>query len=173
MNATIVARHAAALWTAALATAVMVALLLAFAGVDELARGRVYAYLEHRQHGVGRIAEILGRNLAVAGVFLSCAFLVGNSRRWRRELDVFVIGTGAVFVIRFAVMLGAFGWPLARYMATYGPLEAGGFAVAAGAYLSARRQSAVTLRDLASAAMASGALLTIAAVAEARWAGIL
>ena len=70
-------------------------------------------------------------------------------------------------------MLGGFGWPVLRYMATYGPIEAAGLAVTVAAYLGARRRSALSVRELVPAASAAALLLAIAATLEAYAGGVL
>jgi hypothetical protein len=58
-------------------------------------------------------------------------------------------------------------------MATYGPVEAAGLAVAAAAYLGARRRSAVSVRNLAPVGACSLALLLLAAILETYAGGVL
>jgi hypothetical protein len=112
--------RAGALWLLATAAAALVACLVAATPAGDLVRDSFDAYLHHRPGDPGRAAYIFARNAGVGALFLACAWLVANQPGQRRALDVFVIGACAVFVVRFAVMVGGFGWPVVRYMATYG-----------------------------------------------------
>lgn len=165
--------RAGALWLLAAAAAAAIAGLVAATPAADAVRDTFSAYLHHRPGDPGRAAYIFARNGAVAGVFLLCAWIVVRQAQHRRALDVFVIGACVVFVVRFAVMVGSFGWPVVRYMATYGPLEAAGLAVAVAAYLGVRRRTELGTRELAPAAIASLALLLVAAVLEAYAGGML
>jgi hypothetical protein len=165
--------RAGALWLLAAAAAALVACLVAATPAGDLVRDSFDAYLHHRPGDPGRAAYIFARNAGVGALFLACAWLVANQPGQRRALDAFVIGACAVFVVRFAVMVGGFGWPVVSYMATYGPIEAAGLAVAAAAYLSARSRSALSVRDLAPVASCSLALLLIAAILETYAGGVL
>jgi hypothetical protein len=165
--------RAGALWLLAAATAALVACIVAATPAGDAVRASFDAYLHHRPGDPGRAVYIFARNATVAGLFLACAWIVARQPGQRRALDVFVIGACAVFVLRFAVMVGGFGWPVVRYMATYGPIEAAGLAVAAAAYLGARNRSALAVRDLAPAGSCALALVLLAAVLETYVGGVL
>jgi hypothetical protein len=165
--------RAGALWLLAAAAAAAIACLVAATPAADAVRDSFDAYLHHRPGDPGRAAYIFARNGAVAGVFLACAWLVANQPHHRRSLDVFVIGACGVFVVRFALMVGGFGWPVVRYIASYGPLEAAGLAVAVAAYLGARSRSDLSAREVAPAAIASLALLLVAAILETYAGGVL
>jgi hypothetical protein len=165
--------RAGALWLLAAATAALVACLVAATPAGDAVRASFDAYLHHRPGDPGRVVYIFARNATIASLFLACAWIVARQPGQRRALDVFVIGACALFVLRFAVMVGGFGWPVARYMATYGPVEAAGLAVAAAAYLGARRRSAVSVRNLAPVGACSLALLLLAAILETYAGGVL
>jgi hypothetical protein len=157
----------------AAAAAALVACLVAATPAGDAVRSSFDAYLHHRPGDPGRALYIFARNATIAGLFLACAWIVARQPGQRRALDVFVIGACAVFVLRFSVMVGGFGWPVVRYMATYGPVEAAGLAIAAAAYLGARRRSEVSVRDIAPAASCSLALLLLAAILETYAGGVL
>lgn len=173
MTVRAIGTRAGALWLLAAAAAAAIACLVAATPAADAVRDSFDAYLHHRPGDPGRAAYIFARNSIVAGVFLTCGWIVAREPQHRRSLDVFVIGACAVFVGRFAVMAGGFGWPLLRYVATYGPLEAAGLAVAVAAYLGARSRTDLTVRDLAPAAIASLILLLVAAILEAYAGGVL
>jgi hypothetical protein len=168
-----VGTRAGALWLLAAAAAALVACLIAATPAGYAVRASFDAYLHHRPGDPGRAAYIFARNATIAGLFLACAWIVARQPGQRRGLDVFVIGACALFVLRFAVMVGGFGWPVVRYMATYGPVEAAGLAVASAAYFGARRRAAVSVGDLAPAAFCSLALLLLAAILETYAGGVL
>lgn len=173
MTVRAVGTRAGALWLLAAAAAALVACLVAATPVADAVRASFDAYLHHRPGDPCRVLYIFVRNVTIAGLFLASAWIVARQPGQRRALDVFVIGACAVFVLRFAVMVGAFGWPVVRYMATYGPVEAAGLAVAVAAYLGTRRRIDLRVRELVPAASAAAALLAIAAVLEAYAGGVL
>jgi hypothetical protein len=153
--------------------AAAIACLVAATPAGDLVRDSFDAYLHHRHGDPGRAVYIFMRNAGVAALFLACAWLVANQPGQRRALDIVVLGSCAVMVCRFAVMLGGFGWPVLRYMATYGPIEAAGLAVSVAAYIGARRRTAMAVRELVPAAGAAALLLAIAAALEAYAGGVL
>jgi hypothetical protein len=161
------------LWLLAAAAAALVACLVAATPAGDAVRASFEAYLHHRPGDPGRVAYIFARNAIIAGLFLACAWIVARQPGQRRALDVFVTGTCAIFVLRFAVMVGGFGWPVVRYMATYGPAEAAGFAVAVAGYFGTRRRSGVMVRELVPAGSVAAGLLATAAVLEAYAGGVL
>jgi hypothetical protein len=165
--------RAGALWLLAAAAAALVACLVAATPAGDLVRDSFTAYLQHRPGDPGHAVYIFARNAGVGALFLACAWVAANQPAQRRALDVFVLGSCVVLVGRFAVMLGGFGWPLARYMATYGPIEAAGLAVTVAAYLAGRRRTALCVRELVPAAGAAALLLAIAATLEAYAGGVL
>jgi hypothetical protein len=165
--------RAGALWLLAAAAAAAIACLVAATPAGHLVRDSFDAYLHHRPGDPGRAAYIFARNAGVGALFLACAWLVANQAAQRRALDVFVLGSCVVLVGRFAVMVGGFGWPVLRYMATYGPIEAAGLAVTVAAYLGARRRTTLSVRELVPAATAAALLLAIAATLEAYAGGVL
>jgi hypothetical protein len=165
--------RAGALWLLAAAAAAAIACLVAATPAGDLVRDSFDAYLLHRAGDPARAAYIFTRNASVGALFLACAWLVANQPAQRRALDVFVLGSCVVLVGRFAVMLGGFGWPVLRYMATYGPIEAAGLAITVAAYLGARRRTALSVRELVPAASAAALLLAVAATLEAYTGGVL
>lgn len=173
MTVRAIGTRAGALWLLAAAAAAAIACLVAATPAGDLVRDSFDAYLHHRAGDPGRAAYIFLRNAGVGALFLACAWLVANQPHQRRALDVFVLGSCVVLVGRFAVMLGGFGWPVLRYMATYGPIEAAGLAVTVAAYIGARRRSALSVRELVPAASAAALLLAIAATLEAYAGGVL
>ena len=173
MTVRAIGTRAGALWLLATAAAALVACLVAATPAGDLVRDSFDAYLHHRPGDPGRAAYIFARNAGVGALFLACAWLVANQPAQRRGLDVFVLGSCIVLVGRFAVMVGGFGWPVLRYMATYGPIEAAGLAVTVAAYLGARRRTTLSVRELVPAATAAALLLAIAATLEAYAGGVL
>ena len=173
MTVRAIGTRAGALWLLAAAAAAAVACLVAATPAGDLVRDTFEAYLHHRPGDPGRAAYIFGRNAGVGALFLACAWLVVSQPAQRRALDVFVLGSCVALVGRFAVVLGGFGWPVLRYMASYGPIEAAGLAVTVAAYIGARRRSALGVRELVPAATAAAVLLAIAATLESYAGGVL
>jgi len=150
--ATIVAAlAAAAVWAGGLADETRRALRFGFGGLerspDEAARIALY-------------------NARVAGGTLLCAIVAPHvSLRARRAIFLLLCTVLVCCASAVGVAVGAYGTRLIRAVAVHGPVEFSAFSLAGGAYMQACTQ-ALTRRELAAVAAATGLLLIVAAVLE-------
>jgi hypothetical protein len=143
--------------------AVAVAVQLAEAGA---AARRALAFEFSRPPATpGEAVAVAAGNLRLAGAVLLAALLAGLRPATRPALDVVVAALAALNATTAGVALAAYGTRLLEAVGAHAPLELAAFAVAGGAYLSARRRP-LAGRQLMAAAAASSLLLAAAAVLE-------
>jgi hypothetical protein len=165
-----VSGHALAARSASTAAG-LVAAIAAVAGAVQLAEAsaaarRALAFEFSRPPATpGEAVAVAAGNLRLAGAVLLAALLVGLRPAIRPALDVVVGALAGLNATTAGVALAAYGMRLLEAVAAHAPLELAGFAVAGGAYLSARRRPLVG-RQLVAAAAACGGLLAGAAVLE-------
>jgi hypothetical protein len=113
----------------------------------------------------GDALAVAAGNLRLAGAVLLAAVLARVRPPIRPALDVVVGALAALNAITAGVALAAYGTGLLKATAAHAPLELAAFAVAGGAYLSARRRP-LDGRQLTVATATSSMLLTAAALLE-------
>lgn len=114
----------------------------------------------------GTLAGILAANLPAAGLpLLAAAFVTHTPPTLRAGLDLLVLVVLVPNMLLIGVAVGAYGPRLAAYL-THLPLELAGLAIAAGAYLHARRPTDRSAWTLAGPAAVAASCLLLAAVIE-------
>ena len=147
-----------------LAAIAAVAVTVRLAGASSVARGWL-AFEFSRPPATPTVAlAVAAGNLRLAVAVLLAALLVGLRPAIRPALDVVIGALAALNATVVGVALAAYGARLLG-VAAHAPLELAAFAVAGGAYLSARRRP-LDGRQLMAAAAASSLLLAAAAVLE-------
>jgi hypothetical protein len=152
---------AATLFAAIAAVAVTVRL----AGATSAARSALEFEFSRPPARPGEALAVAAGNLRLVGGVLLAALLVGLRPAIRPTLDLVVGALAGLNATTAGIALAAYGTRLLQAVAAHAPLELAAFAIAGGAYLSARRPP----RDsgqLIAAAAASSLLLGAAAVLE-------
>ena len=142
-----------------------VAVAVRLAGSSSTARSSLAFEFSRPPATPGDALAVAAGNLRLAGAVLLAALLVGLRPPIRRALDVVVGALAGLNAATVGVALAAYGTRLLKAVAAHAPLELAAFAVAGGAYLSARRRP-LAGRQLMAAAAASTLLLAAAAVLE-------
>jgi hypothetical protein len=161
-----VARDAAVVTIAAVAFGLMVAgIVIGLAGDADV---RAWYGLTPEDPLVIPAWELWVHNMRVSLVAFGAALAVGhwNGRLARGICDVVMYAWLGWNVLLVAVAFGAYGDPLLRLAPAHYVFELLALAVAAAAYLDARRERAVRLRVLVGCALVAAVLLVGAAVTE-------
>jgi hypothetical protein len=108
---------------------------------------------------------VAAANLRLAGAALVGALVVQHVRGIRLPVDVALAAVAALNLAVIGLAFGGYGARLAAAVAAHGTLELAGFALAASAYLAARRAQ-LTVRLLIAAALLAVVSLGLAAVVE-------
>ena len=155
-----------ALTAASLVAAIAgVAATVRLAGATSAARSALAFEFSCPPARPGDALAVAAGNLRLVGAVLLAARLVALRPEIRPALDIVIGALAAVNATTAGVALAAYGARLLRVVAAHAPLELAGFAVAGGAYLSARRRE-LDGHQLMTAAAASSLLLAAAAVVE-------
>lgn len=159
------ARRAAVLTLVTVAVIGVLALVVAAAGGGELGRallGLRFAPMPARPRGAPGIA---GTNLQLAAAALVAAWAV-RACPWLREfLDLVLALPFCLNTFLLAAALAAYGPRLLEAIALHGPFEVVAFALAGGAYLSARAGE-LPARSLLPVTAVTAALVLCGAVVE-------
>ena len=155
-----------ALTAASLVAAIAgVAATVRLAGATSTVRSSLAFEFSRPPASPGEALAIAAGNLRLVGAVLLAALVVGLRPAIRPTLDL-VMGTLAGLNATTAgIALAAYDTRLLKAVATHAPLELAGFAVAGGAYLSARHRS-LDGHQLVVAGAASSVLLAAAAILE-------
>lgn len=165
MSGSALAARSASIAAGLLTTIAVVALTVRLAGATPAARSALAFEFSHPPATPEGALAVVGGNLRIAGAVLLAALLVGLRPEIRPALDIVVGALAALNATTAGVALAAYGTRLLKAVATHAPLELAAFAVAGGAYLSARRHP-LDGGQLIAAAAASSLLLAAAAVLE-------
>jgi hypothetical protein len=142
-----------------------VAMTLRLAGATSTVRRSLAFEFSRPPATPGEALAVAGGNLRLVGAVLLAALLVGLRPEIRPALDLVVGALAGLNAATAGVALAAYGTRLLKAVAAHASLELAAFAVAGGAYLSARRHP-LDGGQLIAAAAASGLLLAAAAVLE-------
>jgi hypothetical protein len=142
-----------------------VAVAVRLAGATSAARSSLAFEFSRPPATLGEALAVAASNLRLAGAVLLAALLAGLRPAIRPALDVVVGALAGLNATTAGIALAAYGSRLLKAVAAHAPLELAAFAVAGGAYLSARR-GPLDGRQLVSAAAACAGLLAGAAVLE-------
>ena len=147
-----------------LAAIAAVAVTVRLAGASSAARGWLALEFSRPPATPTAAIAVAASNLRLAGAVLLAALLVGLLPETRPALDIVMGALAGLNATAVGVALAAYGTRLLA-VAAHAPLELAAFAVAGGAYLSARRRP-LGGRQLIAAAAASSLFLAAAAVLE-------
>jgi hypothetical protein len=142
-----------------------VAVTVRLAGAASAARSALAFEFSRPPARPGDALAVAAGNLRLIGGVLLAALLVGRRPAIRPALDLVVGALAGLNATTAGVALAAYGTRLLEAVAAHGPLELAAFAVAGGAYLSARRHP-LDRGQLIAAAASSSLLLAAAAVLE-------
>ena len=165
MSGDALAARSAATAAGLLAAIAAVAVAVRLAGATSAARSSLGFEFSRPPATLGEALAIAAANLRLAGAVLLGALLAGLLPALRPALDVLVGGLAGLNAAAVGVALAAYGTRLLEAVAAHAPVELAAFAVAGGAYLSARRQP-LDGRHLVAAVSACVGLLVGAAVLE-------
>ena len=148
-----------------LAAVAAVAVAVRLAGASSTARSSLAFEFSRPPATLGDALAVAAGNLRLAGAVLLAALLAGLRPAIRPALDVVAGGLAGLNATTAGVALAAYGTRLLEAIAAHAPLELAAFAIAGGAYLSARRRP-LDGRQLVAAAAACAGLLAAAAMLE-------
>jgi hypothetical protein len=158
-------------WTTALfALAALLSILGAGAAIRD---GIGDPGLDSDPEGLHTAIRILARNFPVAAIPIIAAYAVPRLPQWRAAADLFTTAAAALALLIGAGALAAFGTELVRYALAFGPIEIMGFALAIATYQTSRHRPPRSAAALARAAALVTAVLTMAAILEARLGGVI
>ena len=165
MSVHALAARSASTAAALLTTIAVVAVTVRLAGATSAARCALAFEFSRPPATPEEALAVVGGNLRLAGAVLLAAVLVALRPEIRPALDMVIGALAGLNVTTAGIALAAYGTRLLQVVAAHAPLELAAFAVAGGAYLSARRH-ALDGGQLIAAAAASSLLLAAAAVLE-------
>lgn len=151
---------------AALVLIAATALLISAVGVAPAARELLAFRFDGPARKPTAAMEIAATNLQLVAASLLAARAVRTRPQLRLVFDVALASVLAINTAALGAALAAYGFRLLDAVALHGPLELAAFALAGGAYLSARAGELST-RRLAVTAVVAVALIAAAAVVEA------
>jgi hypothetical protein len=142
-----------------------VAMTVRLAGATSTVRSSLAFEFSRPPASPGEALAVAAGNVRLVGAVLLAALVVGLRPEIRPALDLVVGALAGLNATIAGVALAAYGTRLLKAVVTHAPLEFAAFAVAGGAYLSARRDP-LDGGQLIAAAAASSLLLGAAAVLE-------
>jgi len=142
-----------------------VAVTVRLAGATSTVRSSLAFEFSRPPASLAEALAVAAGNVRLAGAILLAALLVGLRPAIRPALDIVVGALAGLNATTAGAALAAYGTRLLKAVATHAPLELAAFAIAGGAYLSARRHP-LDGGQLIAAAAASGLLLAVAAILE-------
>jgi hypothetical protein len=148
-----------------LAAIAAVAVTVRLAGATPAARSALAFEFSRPPARPGEALAVAAGNGRLVGAVVLAALLVGLRPAIRPTLDLVIGALAGLNATTAGIALAAYGTRLLKAVATHAPLELAGFAVAGGAYLSARRHP-LDGGQLIAAAAASSLLVAAAAVLE-------
>ena len=155
-----------ALTAASLVAAIAgVAATVRLAGATSAARSALAFEFSCPPARPGEALAVGAGNVRLVGAVLLAALVVGLRPAIRPTLDLVMGALAGLNATTAGIALAAYDTRLLKAVATHAPLELAAFAIAGGAYLSARRHP-LDGGQLVAAAAASSLLLTAAAVLE-------
>ena len=157
-------RHTGGVMAATVALTGAVALLIRAFGAGAAARDLLAFRFDPPGRRPGEALEAAATNLRFVAAALLAAWAVTSRPRLRLPFDITLTLVLAINARAVGVALGAYGTPALRALAAHWPLELAAFALAGGAYLSARTgrlagRSLIPVAVLALALVALGAVL--------------
>jgi hypothetical protein len=159
--------RAARIYACAIAAAAGCACAVRVLGVDTWARAQLDLEPTPPSASSPATAAVAATNLRLVAAAFVGAFAVQHVRAIRPPVDA---ALGALAALNLAVMglaFGGYGVRLAAAVVAHGTLELAGFAIAASAYLAARRAQ-LRGRLLTAAAILAAVSLGLAALVETR-----
>ena len=165
MSGCALASRSAATAAGVVAGIAAVAVAVRLAGASSAARSALAFEFSRRPATPEEALAVAAGNLRLASAILLAAVLVGLRPEIRPALDVVIGALAGLNATTAGFALAAYGTRLLRVVAAHASLELAAFAVAGGAYLSARRRG-LDGHQLMIAAAASSLLLAAAALVE-------
>jgi hypothetical protein len=116
-----------------------VAMTVRLAGATSTVRSSLAFEFSRPPASPGEALAVAAGNVRLAGAVLLAALLAAVRPTIRPVLDVLMGALAALNATATGVAVGAYGTRLLKAVAAHAPLELAAFAIAGGAYLSARR----------------------------------